>query len=365
MPILWRYLLRNFFKVLILSLTSFISILLVTRFKEIAQFASSGSSFVTVCLFAIYQIPYILPIALPISCLIASIILFQRLSHSHELTAFRSAGIGLKPIIFPLAMAGGLLSLSNFLFVSELSPYCRALSKELIYKSTADNPLFLAQKESLIRIKDCYFDIKSLEPGKIARDALIVINNRSNERLGLLSAKKLQISNDLLKGDQVSIISSLDSKKPDAFDHLVIENQKVMSTKAANLMPYIQTLEGRLSYDYMPLRLILAKKRFDKGSKFLSMSKGHLEIARRLAFGLAAFTFTIIGATFGMEIGRDHKKRGIFWAIALAGFTLICFLTAKSMRHSPLASSIVFLLPHPIVILLCLQYLTRVSKGIE
>ena len=138
-----------------------------------------------------------------------------------------------------------------------------------------------------------------------------------------------------------------------------------MSTKAANLIPYIQTLEGKPSYDYMPLRLILAKKRFDKNSKFLSVSKGHQEVARRIAFGIAAFTFTLIGATFGMEIGRDNRNRGIYWSIALAGFTLICFLIAKSMRHSPLTSSLIFLIPHPIVYYLCLNYLNRVSRGIE
>ncbi|HAZ16056.1 MAG TPA: hypothetical protein DCY54_05445 [Parachlamydiales bacterium] len=366
MPVLWRYLLRNYFKVLILCLTSFISILLIIRFKEIAQFASSGSSFAMVVLFTLYQIPYILPIALPISGLIAPILLFQRLSHTHELTAFRASGLGLKPIIFPLLLAGGFLTLLNFAFVSELSPHCRTLSKTLIYKMTADNPLFLTQKESLIRIPDALFDIHSFEPGKEAKGALVLFNNRTNGRSALFLAKRLYLDHDYLKGEKVGLITSSDPKQEDIYDHLIIENQKTMATKAANLAPFIQNLEGSLNYDYMPLRLILARKLFKTRDHYnFTLSRGHLEIIRRLSFALAAFTFTFIGVSFGMQIGRDRKKRGIVLALFLSSFTLICFLAAKSIRHSPLASSFVYLLPHPLVMLSCLFFLRRISRGIE
>ena len=105
MPIIWRYLLRSYFQVLALCVSGFIAVLLVLRFSEIARFASSGLRKLKVLLFTLYQIPYILPIAVPVSCLIASILLFQRLSHTHELTAFRTCGLGLKPIIYPLIYA--------------------------------------------------------------------------------------------------------------------------------------------------------------------------------------------------------------------------------------------------------------------
>ena len=41
-------------------------------------------------------------ITIPISCLIVPMLLFQKLSHTHELTALRICGLGLKPIITPL-----------------------------------------------------------------------------------------------------------------------------------------------------------------------------------------------------------------------------------------------------------------------
>src|SRR3990167_1572836 len=81
MPILWRYLFKEYLKVFFLSILAFICILLITRLKQIAGFATLASGFISLILFVFYQIPYILPIAISISCLISSVILFQKMSN--------------------------------------------------------------------------------------------------------------------------------------------------------------------------------------------------------------------------------------------------------------------------------------------
>jgi len=364
MPILWRYLLRNFLQVFFLCVGSFISILIVLRFQEIARFATSGASKLTVTSFALLQIPYILPIAIPVSCLIAAILLFQRLSLTHELTAFRTCGLGLKSIITPLLLMGFLLTLVNFTITSEISTRCRSLSKMLIYEMAMANPLFILQKESLIKLKGTYYDIGILKANKYAEDILLVVKNSSNGRLTLMSAKELSLKGELLKGHQVTFISSVDAKKEKGFDHLIIENQAEMNTKAANLSQFLQTIDWSTSFEYLPLRMILAhdiavKQRFALGKS------AKLEIARRISISLAAFTFTLIGLAFGMQISRNRSKKGILWAIGLAAFFLICFITAKSLRHTPLLSTLIYLLPHPLIMLLSLRGLKAIRKGAE
>ena len=64
------------------------------RFKDIARFAALSADGVKTGLFVLYQFPHILPIAIPISALIASFLLFQRLSKTYELTALRASGVG-------------------------------------------------------------------------------------------------------------------------------------------------------------------------------------------------------------------------------------------------------------------------------
>jgi lipopolysaccharide export system permease protein len=368
MPILWRYLLRSYFQVLLLSVSTFISVLLVLRFQEIARFATSGASTLKVLLFTLYQIPYILPIAIPISCLIAAMLLFQRLSTSHELTAFRSSGLSLKAIATPLLFAAVFLSLLSFTIAFEIAPRCRALSKTLIFEIAGSNPLFILQKESLVKLKNAFIDIKELKAGKCAEDVLFVIKNSSNGRLGIMTAKELTVKDDLLKGKKVAFISSVDPKKGAGFDHLVIENQARMDTKAANLTQFIHNADWATNCEYMTLRMILAKEKFTHGSflSFRTMGKTtQIELARRLSISLSAFTFTLIGIACGMHISRHRSKKGIIWAIALSACFMVCFVMAKSMRHTPALSLMIFLLPHPIILLISYKFLKSVNRGVE
>lgn len=119
MPIIWRYLLSQYLKVLLFCSAAFVLLLLTLRLEEIAHFATLGPQGLYIFLYIYYQIPYILPIALPISALIAAIILFRRLSRLHELTAMRAAGLPLTAILTPLLIAAGFLSAANFYIVSK------------------------------------------------------------------------------------------------------------------------------------------------------------------------------------------------------------------------------------------------------
>jgi len=363
MPILWRYLLRSYFQVFGLCVLSFISILLIFRFQEIAQFAASGTPKPLLFLFILYQIPYILPIAIPIACLIAAILLFQKLSFSCELTALRAAGLGLKTLVSPMIMTGLFLGLLNFTFSSEISTRCKGLSKQMVYQATAVNPLFLLQKDTLVKFKNAYIDMKALRAGKYAEDVLVIMKNR--DRLGVMLAKEFALEGELLTGSQVTFITHIDPKKDEGFDHVVVENQATMSTKASNLAQFIQDNQWMLATDYMPLRMVLAKKALEKSSSRFSLSGADEEIARRLSLGFAAFTFTLMGTAFGMQIGRHRSKKGVFYALFLSLLFMVSFVTAKSFRHNPTIVLTLYLLPHALILFFSLFSLKRLSEGKE
>jgi len=363
-PIFWRYLLRSYLQAFCLSVVGFIAILLVTRFQEIARFAALGATKKAVALFSLYQIPYILPLAIPISCMIAAILLFQRLSQLHELTALRASGLSLKAISYPIFFAAGALSLLNFFIVSEIAPICRAHSKNLVYQITATNPLFLLQRDPLIKIRNSYTDMKRLQAGKKADDVLFVILNAGHKRLNVMTAKELAVKDNLLTGKEVSFISNVEAKNTLNFDHLIIENQRSMSTEASTLSQFLQDVEWHHNPDYLPSRLLLLKERAEQ-KQLGSLHATHLEIARRFSLAIAAISFTLIGTAFGMQIGRNRNKRGVVYAICLSAFFLICFLVAKSTRHSVFIPVLFYLLPHPIIVLFSYLFMRKIQEGKE
>lgn len=365
MPLLWRYLLRNFLQVFVLSISGFIAVLLVTRFQSVARFAASGASPLLILKFILAQIPHIIPLAVPISCLISSFILFQRMSHSHEITALRVAGLGFAPLSFPLILCGILIALANFTIVSEISPRCRSYSKSLAYQMTVVNPLCLLQKGTLIKLKNAYIDMKLLKSGKYAEDVCFIMRNISNQRLGLMMAKKLSLQEDQLIGDGVTFISSIDPKNPESFDHLIIENQAEMQTKASHLSQYLISSNWSFNYDYLNFRKIQAKHAVERGSLDNAPTRAIQEIARRFSLALASLAFTLVGMACGLEIGRQHKLRGVIWAAALMTLYLVTFVTAKSLKHHLMPSIALFALPFPVIGLFCYYSLKKISRGVS
>lgn len=371
MPILWRYLLRGYFQTFALCVSAFVCVLLVMRLEEIARFAALGAPWGKVLLFAFYQIPYILPIALPVSCLIACSILFQKMSHSHELTALRASGCSMRTIVIPLLFASGSLALFNLVLTCELAPRIRSYSKELVLQITATNPLVLLQKDSLVKLKGSYLDMHASPAPGSAQDVLFITKNASNNRLGLMIAKELSVEDGELRGSDVTFISSLDPKAGDAFDHLIIENQKEMNTAAAGLSQFWDDAHWQMHEDYLPLRTLLAREKVEREEKRAKeawaprIGKLHAELARRLSLSLATMTFTIIGFSFGTQIGRNSSKKNLAWSIGLAAAFLLVFIAAKSLKSSSALAVMLYLLPHPLILFLCLRSFNRVNRGVE
>ena len=362
MPLYGRYLLKHYLKVLFLSVVSFIAILLVCRLEEIAHFASMGAPLPYLALFILYQIPYILPIAIPISCLISAMILFQRLSHTHELTALRAGGFSLKQIVTPILVAGAILALATFYIASELATSSHLATRKMAYDLTSENPLLLLQSAKIAKLKGSYVQMGPVHNGSAANDLLIALKNGANGRLNLCLAKKIKMENGNLKGREVSLISTAPGA---GADHLVIENQDTLTSPASEFAQLLRKKGWKIANDHLKFSLLRVREQTLRQEGGAKLAKCHSEIIRRLSLGIAAFTFTLMGVSFGMEISRNRTKRGIILVLLLTGLTLILFFVGKELDHLFWAASALFLFPHALAAAASIWTLSRVSRGIE
>ncbi len=367
MPIFWKYLSKEYLKVFFLSISAFISILLVTRLKVIASFATLASNYISVVLFTIFQIPYILPFAISISCLISSILLFQRLSQMNELTAFRASGISLKRILSPLLILAIFLSVLNFLITSEITPKCRCKSKELLYEQTSINPIILLQRrQKLAKIKNSYVEINAHNNDQTAKDIIVITPNKSNGRLYFISADNMELKDDELIGKDVSLISYMDSKNNDNFDNLIIENQNIMSTKASAISQFMKSKKWNMTIASMPIRMLLIKsKELKKEANPKIKHAAEIEIARRIAFAISAFTFTFIGACYGIQISRSSTLKSLITVTLLSLIVLTSFTIGKALKKQAIFSIIMYILPQLFVLSFTGYRLKKISRGHE
>ncbi len=367
MPIIWRYLLKQYLRVLALCVATFIAILFVSRAKQIAEFAAMGAGASHVAMFALYLIPYVLPLAIPISCLISSVILFGRLSTSSELTAMRACGLALRQLTAPILLAGALLSCVNFYIASELATHCHMLGRRMEAKVATVNPLLLLQNTRLLKMGDVFVDMHTIKQGERADDVTIVLHNRQSDRLSVVKADKLEYKDDeILLGHNVNIISTLDTDKD--YDHLILENQQAMWMPVSSFSHMIKRIGLSLKYSHLKLRLLfvrISQEALSMGKFSPAVQRGYSEVARRISLGLATFSFTCMGVAFGIQTSRQATKRRLFAVIALSALFIACYATAEGIGHRFLLSLALFTIPHLIIIPLSIFRLKQVTKGAE
>lgn len=124
MKILDRYLLKTFlgtFATVFVIL--FFVFVLQTVWLFIAELAGKDLDFFMVIKFLAFSMPRIVPLVLPLSILLASIMSFGNLSEHYEFAAMKSSGISLQRTMRSLTIAITLLSIVAFLFANNVIPY--------------------------------------------------------------------------------------------------------------------------------------------------------------------------------------------------------------------------------------------------
>ena len=376
-PLLWRYLIKNYLEVCLLSVVAFIAILLTSRLEEIARFASFGANPWLIGLFALFQIPYILPIAIPVGCLISSILLMQRLSKNHELTALRSAGLSIKSIISPILLTSILIAIFNFYSASELATASHLKANLLKNKLFSINPLLLLNNKHLMRMKGFYYD--SLGPSKMgqsASDALIAVPNQGKGSLNLILASQLESTDQDFKTKQLSIIAPITSDQEIGFQNMLLETVGEAVFSIQDFANLIQKKVYQASNDSLTMGLLLIRLKdlkhqlvsFEDPEEIKATQKSirqlYSEIARRISAGLSPITFTLLGLAFGMSVSRMKNSFQLIFPIGLAATYLVCFFAAKAMESKVLISYLLYLAPHLVIIAASLRKISKINRGI-
>lgn len=129
---LTRYFCKEFFKLLALVLTISLSIYLIIDFvQRLNDFLDVHIPMRVLLLFLLYKIPFIVTQILPVSTLIAIIVMFSLMKKNNEITAMKASGISIfeisKPLIFVSIFVAGIMFLLSELIV----PYTSSRSNEI------------------------------------------------------------------------------------------------------------------------------------------------------------------------------------------------------------------------------------------
>lgn len=203
MKILDKYLLKTF---LITFTTVFVILffifILQTVWLFIAELAGKDLDFILIVKFLMYSMPNIVPLVLPLSVLLASIMTFGDLSENYEFAAMKSSGVSLQRAMKSLIVFIILLSIAAFTFANNVIPY--ASYKFISFRQN------IAQVKPAMGIAEGQFSEIGTFNIKVEKKS----GEKGNDLTGITIHKKKVIGsgiNNVIKAKRGKLLSSTDS----------------------------------------------------------------------------------------------------------------------------------------------------------
>ena len=130
MGILAKYLCKEFFKLLALCQTAFVSIYLIIDFlQKIDNFIKANAPQGVMLEYFLCKIPYIAVQVVPVAALIAVIIMVSSMRKANEITAVKACGMSIFRLCLPVVVASMALSITVFLFSELVVPHASSRSQ--------------------------------------------------------------------------------------------------------------------------------------------------------------------------------------------------------------------------------------------
>jgi lipopolysaccharide export system permease protein len=132
---------KSFVGPLILTFFFVIFILLMQfLWKYIDDLIGKGLEFNIIAEFLLYTSASLVPLAIPLAVLLASLMTFGNLAENLELLAFKSSGISLVRIMTPVIVLSTLISIGAFFFSNYVTPYANLKMRSLLYDIQQQRP---------------------------------------------------------------------------------------------------------------------------------------------------------------------------------------------------------------------------------
>lgn len=135
------YLLKHFLGLLVMTFLICIFILLMQFvWMHIKDLVGKGVEIKVLAEFFIYAVTSVVPLALPLAILLASLMTFGNLGEKFELTAMKAAGVSLFRIMRPLVVAIGFICVGAFLFSNYVLPVSQVKLWALVFSLKQKSP---------------------------------------------------------------------------------------------------------------------------------------------------------------------------------------------------------------------------------
>jgi len=193
LKILDRYIFMSFIKTFF---TVFIILILIFLLQAvwvyISELAGKDLDAWIVARLLFYIIPNLIPMVLPLTILVASIMTFGSFAENYEFAAMKSSGISLQRAMRSLIFFISILSVTTFFFANDVIPWSRYKTINMRRNIAKLKPALSITEGTFNQINEYNIKVakKSGKNGEYLHDVIIHLKNPNNQGLTLVKAKE-------------------------------------------------------------------------------------------------------------------------------------------------------------------------------
>lgn len=338
--ILHRYVVREYLKILSLSLSSLILIyIIVLFFQRVNLFVKYQAPFYLIFEYLLYKIPEVtFQWTLPYAVLLATLLTLGILSRNNEITAMKAGGVSFYRIALPLLLLALLISLISFLGNESLVPVTNQKTQYLLdVKVRKEHPSsFFKNYKIWYHSGRRIFNIQLLDPGKKTLKGVTLYQFDNNfyctRRIDAREAKWIDGKWQFYEGTirdfdnsgsiRMTSFKEMEFLLPENWESFQQIERPSEEMSFTELRTYIEKIQSA-GYD---------------ATRYL------VDLYSKLSYSLLNLIMVLIGIPFALKTGRSGGVAlsiGISVIIGFAyGVTFYIFLSfGKSGVLSPLLSS--------------------------
>ncbi len=335
MKILNWYVTKNFILTLIVANIIVVFGVMGARTLRIFEAISRGVPISDALLALAHFLPYSLSITIPVGMLVATMLVFGRLSANNEITAMRACGISILQIISPLMILAFTLSCLCLYLQLVMGPKYAGRAKDILRSIAVTRPLSIIEPGAWIEYQGNNIFIGNTSHDNTIKDVQIF---QFAKKTGRLNKDVTASSGQIVLDDEEQFM------RIELFDASIVQYeedrnqpQRTFTEKFELSLDYgkqandirIAKSVSELTYKEIFGRIIMFRKR---GMPTIRLE---LKLNQQLALGLAPIAFLLLGMPLAIRTSRRETSIGLIISVGLAGVYFISIMVFDAFYMYP------------------------------
>ncbi len=316
MRLLRTYILKEHLSPFLVTLGGLTAVLLIGNVIKFAELViAKGVSPFDLVRLLLYLIPYMLSFTVPMACLISMVLAFGRLSADFELIAMRASGVAPMRLVFPVLVAGCLLSTALFAINNRLVPSSHLAFRRQLKAIGIKQPTAYLEAGTFIKDFPPYtifvydidkrqmHNVRIYEPQPKGPTRTIIADRGEFERLPSKQGVRLVLHD--------GTIDEWDPQTPGSFYKVSFQTY-TMTLRSDQDDPERM---GKKLKD-MNFRELVAQSQQLRAQQIDPLPV-NLELHGRIAASFAPLVFVMFGLLFGLQLHHQERLMTYIWVLAI------------------------------------------------